>query len=342
MNLIFKAPFNATYGYARVTELFLKEFRARGIQLHCLPIQGVIDEKYKYLIRPISKEEYDKCKEFVIFPLSFDLYNRPAILKTDSYRPLLLYTMWEVSRVNTFIIREFNNVSTIVVPCQWNKEVFLQSGTTVPIEVVPLGIDTSIFSYQPPSSNDFVFGTGNNDFRKRLKDVLRCFCRAFHPRIRDVKLKIKVSPQDNLGAFADERIEVLNKNLSQQELAKWYHGIDVFVSAAYAEGWGLMQHEAMACGRPLISPWYGGVKDFFDKDCGYCVDYREILASGPYEYSGGFWADFNEDDMIDKMRWCYNNRSEVHKKGILSAERVKNLTENNTINQILQIMKEIK
>jgi hypothetical protein len=62
------------------------------------------------------------------------------------------------------------------------------------------------------------------------------------------------------------------------------------------------------------------------------------MADGPYELTGGFWAKFNEDDMIDKMRWCYNNREEVYKKGILSYEKVKHLTEDNMINKVVELL----
>jgi glycosyltransferase involved in cell wall biosynthesis len=251
--------------------------------------------------------------------------------------------MWETSRINTFIAKEFNEVSHIIVPCQWNYEVFRESGINCPITVVPLGVNTTNYSYSDPiDKNTFVFGTGNNDYRKRLKDVIRCFCRAFHPKIKDVKLKIKVSPTDDVGSYVDNRIEILQKNISQVELSNWYKTIDIFVSGAYAEGWGLMQHESMSCGKPLISPCYGGVKDFFNSDVGYPIDYKEVMATGAWSHSNGFWADFSEDSMIETMRWCYNNRENVYEKGRLASKKVETLNENNTIMNILNVIRYVK
>lgn len=339
-NLLFKAPFNLGSGYGKLLDIFLREFPRKGFDIYGLSLHGSIDDKYKSFIKPIKKEIFDTSNEFIILPVSIEYYNRGVLLKLTSPRPRTVFTMWESTRISSFLAKEFNEVNSIIVPSQWNKENFINDGVSTPIHVVPLGIDTSIYKYSPNKNNDvFIFGTGNNDYRKRLKDVIRCFCRAFHPKIKDVRLKVKILPKDNVGTYLDNRIEILNKPLSQIDLASWYHGLDIFVSGAYAEGWGLMQHEAMACGRPIISPCYGGVKEFFDDSVGYCVDYEEVLADGPYENSGGFWANFNEDDMIEKMRWCYNNREDVKNKGILSSERVKSFTEENMVNSVIDIIK---
>jgi glycosyltransferase involved in cell wall biosynthesis len=42
-----------------------------------------------------------------------------------------------------------------------------------------------------------------------------------------------------------------------------------------------------------------------------------------YKEDCGQWSEPNEEDLIEKMRWCYNNQDEVKKMGKYAAEYVK-------------------
>lgn len=342
MNLIVKAPFNMKSGYATVIDIFTKYFPKNGVIPHYISMNGQGDKKYLPLLQPFTRELYESSKQLIVFPMSLDVDVRATMSALSCNRPRVVYTMHETTQMIGSVVEQFNKTNGVIVPCHWNKETFIRDGVSAPIHVVPLGIDTDMFKYQTPTNNNlFVFGCGNNDFRKRLQDIVRCFCRAFHPRIKDVRLRIKLSSQDNFPKYVDERIEIVKEHMTLPKLVNWYSNLDVFVSVAYAEGWGLMQQEAMACGRPIISPCYGGVKEFFDEKVGYSLDYTEAIAVGPYQGTGGFWADFHPDDLIEKMRWCYNNRDNVQKKGILAAERAKLFDEKSIVPRILEVLTHI-
>ena len=68
-----------------------------------------------------------------------------------------------------------------------------------------------------------------------------------------------------------------------------------------------MQHEAMACGKPIIAVKYSGLAEFFDETVGIPLKYNIVPSEWSWSHSNGFWSKFDEDDMIDKLRWCYNN-----------------------------------
>lgn len=227
------------------------------------------------------------------------------------------------------VVDILNQGKLVIVPNDWNKENFKVDGVIVPIQKCPLFVDTSVFKYKNHvDSGIFTFGSANADPRKRLNEVIRCFCKAFPVSTKDVKLKIKVDVQDlnRLIRFSDDRIEISTQKLNKLELSNWYHNIDVFVSGASSEGWGLMQHESMACGRPIIATHYSGLKEFFDESVGISLKYTEVPSEWSWSHSNGFWSKFDEDDMIDKLRWCYNNSNEIINLGIKSAERAKNTT----------------
>lgn len=342
MNLVFKAPFNAVSGYGRVVDLFLQNFPECGINPLVIAMNGVIDSKYAPHFKQFSRVEYEQAKQLIVFPMSFETDIRSTLAVLSNARPRVVYTMHETTQVIGAAVEQFNKTNGVIVPCTWNKETLLRDGMTVPIHVVPLGVDLQHYYYRKCVNHDeFVFGCGNGDMRKRLPEIIRCFCRAFHPRIKDVKLRVKVSDRDMFPTFTDNRVEITRTHLATPQMAEWYWGLDAFVSVSYGEGWGLMQNEAMACGRALISPKYGGVKDFFGGLGGYEIDYKEVLADGPYQGTGGFWADFSPDDLIDKMRWCYAHQYDVRMRGSFAAEMAARFDEKNVLPRILSVIANI-
>ena len=114
----------------------------------------------------------------------------------------------------------------------------------------------------------------------------------------------------------------------------------MYVSGVTCEGWGMMQQESLCCGRPIIYTNYGGLKEFVNNDISFAVNYDEVYSTGCWGNYGGKWSEFNEDDMIEKMLYCYNNREEVISKGkkasIIANKYNKNLFIKNLSNVLNQ------
>lgn len=315
--LLVTSEYNFKSGYNTLLSTILEESIKRNV---------VIIPKYYH------KPEIEFSSFFESYPsrngLEKELLLFPPFVYPDDGHPLLhifngknksLFTMWEATRIGDFYIDKINMFDQIIVPNNWNKESFEQQGCTSKISVVNLGIDTNIFNYTEPNNSDFfVFGTGNNDPRKRLPDVIRCFNKAF-PKEKDVRLSVKISDIEN-RKFLDNKIVYNTHNLNKQELKDWYCSNDVFVSAVSAEGWGLMQHESMACGRPVIVARYAGLKEFVTLDNSFCLRHTEVDSTGFWEYPGAKWSKYDEEHMIETMRYCYNNRDKVKEKGIIASK----------------------
>jgi len=151
-------------------------------------------------------------------------------------------------------------------------------------------------------------------------------------------LKIKTLPNSQVVGFNDRRIQVYKGYLTQNQLAEWYSSLTCFVSAAKAEAWGLMQHQAMAVGRPVIACYYGGLREFFDPSVGYCVDYS--LESADERYSGlGIWAQPSLDSLVEQMRRVYNNMGEAAHIGLLASKRAHQFTWRKSNQRLLSIVR---
>lgn len=239
-------------------------------------------------------------------------------------RKIVYNTMWESTRIPRQSLLNMNNCYAVVVPSDWQMQVFSAQGVDTELFKVPMGIDTELFSYKPRIKKDvFVFGTAGRTnaggCRKNIPEVVGAFQKAFEG-VDDVRLEIKCYPEDPDIAIDDGRITLIKEFWGRERLAKWYESLDGFASASRGEGWGLMQHEAMATGRPVISVNFGGITEFFDDQVGYPVEFSMSRADGHYD-KGGLWAEPDFDSLIDHMRTVYAGGSQVDEKSFRAASR---------------------
>jgi hypothetical protein len=213
------------------------------------------------------------------------------------------WTMWETTVPPR--VKEMNQCRMIIVPSQWNAKCFKAAGVTVPIMVVPLCIDTSIYKPQPFPDGLFTLLTGGDEChggaRKGFKLVMDAFQAAFP--CDHVRLKVKLAP-GRKWRCDDSRVDVDNRYLTDKEMVQWYASGHVYVSGSAAEGWGLMQHQSMACGRPLIAAKYSGMAEYFDASCGYPVSFKVGPSGGPYTGQGN-WAHLNIISLEQAMESAY-------------------------------------
>lgn len=126
-------------------------------------------------------------------------------------RRVLGYTVWELERLPNHWPDILNRLDGVLVPCQWNVEVFKKSGVTVPIHVVP---HISQFeNIAPPTDidrqsirsrlnnisdidNRFVFyNIAYWSNRKAPYLALEAYWRAFNSNDKTVMV-VKTSPRD--------------------------------------------------------------------------------------------------------------------------------------------------
>jgi len=270
------------------------------------------------------------------------------IIHCPSYCPagkkrLVYNTMWESTRLHKESVLNLNQADVIVVPSDFNLCMFNAQGIRRTMTKVPLGIDTDIFHYRPQKQgSEFVFGvagrTAAGGCRKGFEDVLVAWKKAFPKKVKDVRLQIKCFPDDPEIKVDDDRIQFIRQFWTRKDLANWYAGLDCFASASKGEGWGLMQHEAMATGRPVIAVPFGGITEFYDESVGYPVDFDLRPAENHYQ-NGGLWAVPKPDSLVDRMREVYGNRG--LEKALRASERGMKLNWDNSNKALDQVLRKI-
>jgi glycosyltransferase involved in cell wall biosynthesis len=228
------------------------------------------------------------------------------------------YTMFEATRLPKEYIKVIPHMAhRVIVPTAWGKSVFEESGVTVPVEVVPLGIDPA--DYYPlerkrADGRPYTFAwSGTPDMRKGWDVAYRAFRRAFGDR-DDVRLRLHFRrlPKDGIS-FRDNNVEVLHGSFPLPEMREFYRRADCFVFPSRGEGWGMPPREAAATGLPVITTDWSGLRQDI-ASWAYPLDVKELV---PAEYGHwdagqvGLWAQPDEDHLIALMRSCVDRRDEA-------------------------------
>ena len=182
-------------------------------------------------------------------------------------------------------------------------------GVDVPVHVYEHGVDWDTWTTKPRVINDkfYFLHVGAEASRKGGTDVMKAFRKAF-PSNNDVELNLKIISKGwQIGRI--RRINILNAKMSLDELVRLYHTNHVYVYPSWGEGFGLTPLQAMATGMPTITlPGWAPYKDYLDPRLN--VSSKFARSPWPVLHPGNMLKP-SEDDLIDSMRFAYNNYQEV-------------------------------
>jgi hypothetical protein len=224
-------------------------------------VQGLTDLGHELQFKQFR--EMDLCL-FVCPPGRFK-FGRPV--------PTAAFAMHELDRLpedKRDWVGLLNRLDLLITPTDWNREMWRAEGVSVPIEVIPLGVDVE--SYFPPGGRTCTFlalheNLGGSSSRENWLHTLRAYCAAF-TAADDVRLLVKTwkwkpdawrkSYERTLFDFdLDEStapaVEVIDERLSKTQMRALYQSAWLFVKNANREGWSLPCTEAVACGGRLAA-----------------------------------------------------------------------------------------
>ena len=318
--IIIRSYSSSWSGYGQIAEWLGRELENHGHAVgYCpimanhefLPIQGFVTDRLVGAVAPGGR----------VVQL--------AVPKTEPLdTPTVAFTMWETTKIRECGIGYLNRCQVVVVPCQWNADCLQAQGVTVPIHVVPLGIDAGE-GYAPKvwPGGSFTFGMAgrmaHGGSRKGLNEGMAAFVKAF-PNGEDVRLILKVFPDclPLLTVPDDPRITLDTTAYLPPQMADWYGSIHCLVVPSKSEGFGMHTLQAMACERPVIAANQTGTAQFWTPSCGWELAGEWAPVSGFPEYEGlGEWFVPSEASMVAAMRAAVAHPGIARKLGKLAAVR---------------------
>jgi glycosyltransferase involved in cell wall biosynthesis len=267
----------------------------------------------------------------------------PDWIRREKGKFLIGYSVWETDRLPGHWPFILNRMGLIMVPTQWNRDVYRRSGVSVPIEVIPhIHAPLPEADPSPPwdiDENERVFYTvGDWTNRKAVWKTIRCYLGAFSAADPTV-LVVKTSRYDltrnshwrrffNTSSRLKKllrrhacpaRVLLLNSRLDRSQIAALHARGECFVSLAHSEGWGLAAFEAAGAGNPVIITDYGGPREYLPADLAFMVKSSEIPvhdpAGSPSYGRDQLWGDPDLEEAKNHLRYVFHQRDISRRKG---------------------------
>lgn len=317
-SLSIQAIVNTFSGFGQTVCETIAQLTGKGWNIGLKPMR--IESTWKEIETPIPLEITElagPCDDYE-WELTIAPIDKPNV-QTAGKRSIY-WTMSESERLENWQTELLKRSEAIIVPTNWMREVFRKT-LSVPIYVVPLGINPTIFQPTPISmGGKCIFGAGgcmsSSAKRKNLEGVIEAFSRVW-PIVGEIELRLKLMPGETPPNFDKSKLSVVVNDswMTWIDLSRWFSGLTAFVNIG-PEGWGLLAHQAAASGRPVLSPLYGGATGYLTHESSYPIGYK--LISGVMKAS--------VDSLGSEMQRVYLDRKEAAEKGKLAGEQASRMT----------------
>ncbi|MBP1995303.1 glycosyltransferase [Paenibacillus eucommiae] len=266
---------------------------------------------------------------------------------------IMINTVWETTKIPKRWLSNLNRVDSVFVPSTQNKQALRNSGVSVPIFIVPHGVDTVRYipsnkKLRLPNSNGrFVFvSVFGFQHRKNPEALLRAYWEEFSASDK-VLLVIKTN---GYAKYENEKwikmqierykrklgirkktapVSVIGRHLHTEQHKGIYTMGQAFVLPTRGEGVGLPFLESLASGVPVIATGWGGHMDFLTSKNSFFVKYKlkspaismnskHAIARrfrGLFVQKGQRWAEPEISSLKKQMRFAYKNPDLCKSKG---------------------------
>jgi len=213
---------------------------------------------------------------------------------------------WETDRIPQHWVDQLNKFNKVIVPCEANKQAFIDSGVTVPIIKIPFcffkgdyeGI-TERFDIPGTNPETVVFyNISQFSPKKAIDKVIQAYYLAFQ-NDENVILVLKTyigmrnqqgDAQKILGDINRIRQEmrlpkypkiyVTDQMMTDKEILKLHNSCHTYINLSTGEGWGIPAFESLLMGKELVSINHTGITEYLpttvDSDKCYAGDYYKV------------------------------------------------------------------
>lgn len=243
-----------------------------------------------------------------------------------------LITAFEADKLPQGWVEKLNTYDVVIVPSKWCRELFVQCGVKVPVELMIQGTDDfSIVNDQPLIPFRFLHYNAFSDYKRKGWDlVTTAFLNQFG-RYDKVELILKGRLHDNEKDIDSipkrANIKVIVKNMNRVEMAKLQEEAHCFVFPSRGEGIGLPPIETMARGIPtIVTDSFGLTESAYFGVRINKFDYVDSVYPG-FSWDGkpGQWTEPSLEQLEEKMFYVYRNYERVKREALDNAQNIKKL-----------------
>ncbi|MEU6477908.1 glycosyltransferase family 4 protein [Streptomyces sp. NPDC047017] len=239
-----------------------------------------------------------------------------------------VHTMWESSELPADWPRKLNRARAVIVPTRFVAGVCRSSGVTVPVEVIPEGVDPGLYPWveRPVREGVTTLIVGTVLPRKHVSEGIAAWQLAFADD-PDARLIIKSRFQTAQAyglSVSDPRITLVDDQEMARGILHWYEQADVLLALG-SEGFGLPLVEGMATGLPVIALSSEGQGDICADADGLLLPVRPAtweVADEPGYGRCGVRGVPDVQEVARRLRWVAQHRQEATAMGAAASEWV--------------------
>ena len=324
----FIGPWNFSSGLGSASRGYVSALWRAGVRLNLHPVEHPF-HIHARLGPTVSVDEFEGPADVAIVHLNPDAWQ----LLGDAERAVIARArrrvglwVWEMGNLPDAWRPNFDAVDAVWAPSRYCADIFAQSGAArvdvvphvvavPPEEPDPAGRAAILAGLDlPPDARVILYAFDGSSYlvRKNPHALVRAF--AASGLARDgwrlvLKTKNLLDRPEEGAAFAaltaaDPAVRLVDRALSQDDLAALYAAADIYASPHRSEGFGLTIAEAMAAGKSVVASDFGGSRDFLDDACGFPVQTRTVALDRDYGHytRGNLWGDVDEPAFAEALR----------------------------------------
>lgn len=337
MNINYNAPINST-GYGIASLYILNELQKIS-NVSLFPIGNVsIDNKNYY---DLVQNAYNRSFDFDPSAPCLKIWHQFDLASRIGKGPYYALPFFELDKFNPMESKHLSVPDVVFATSEWAKKIIINNNSNIKCEVVPLGVDRSIFNSEKitKSRNDdkYVFlNIGKWEKRKGHDILCDLFLKAFANNtnvelwILASEINNNYSSKEELAAWKNKyshpNIKLFSGAQSHTEIAYLIAESDCGIYPSRAEGWNLELLETMSMNKPVITTNFSAHTEYCNSSNAYLVDIdeTEVAHDGKAFHGQGNWAKIDEkqkDQFIEHMRFVYNNKILSNLNGVETAKK---------------------
>jgi len=258
------------------------------------------------------------------------------------------YPIFELDTFTSEEKHQLNSCDALFVCSEWAEKICRSNNITVPIHIVPLGVDRSIFiDTEIKDGPTTFFNCGKWEIRKGHDILIKAWNKVFSDSDNVMLYMCNSNPflsaeQTDFwkNLYKKQNIRIVNRLPTSQDVATMMSMMDCGVFPSRAEGWNLEALEMLSSGKHLIITNYSAHTQFCNSKNSLLIDIDTIESAndGIWFNNQGNWASFGNKQiaqLADYMRYIH----ELKQKGKL-ARNVEGVNTANdfTWNNVSQIL----
>lgn len=249
----------------------------------------------------------------------------------------------------TGFAKHYQSCDYLCAPSQFSKQVFIDSGVPEDkIKVISHGIhsnefqQTSIIELKTKKKYKILANIAQNHLRKNLPSLLAAYGKAFtnkddvcliikgkeKPVVQQFEVSLNTCIKNFYNRFPQHaEIKVISDFIP--DMSALYRSIDAVFTMTHCEGFYMPGLEALAAGKLVIAPNWGGQVDFLDSTNSLLIEGKEGRADPRSMYweskNNAIWFEPSVNDAVAKLQFSYNNfekmNTEIEKNKLVIHEK---------------------